>query len=99
MGRALAFVAVMGLLPPSCVKTLGHSQDTPPQTDPPPIIPSSVPTTPPTFAPPEPPGPPPTSAPPPGQSAEYVKAKEAADKKDYKKVRAILSPRIKTQRV
>lgn len=98
MGRALAFVAVMGLLPPSCAKMLGHSPD-PPQTDPPPIIPSSQPTTPPTFAQPDPPGPSATSAPPPGQSPEYVKAKEAAEKKDYKKVKAILGPRIKTQRV
>jgi hypothetical protein len=99
MDRALVFVAVMGLLPPSCAKMLGGSPDSPPQTDPPPVIPSSAPTTPPTYQQPEPVGlPPPTSAPPPGQSPEYVKAKEAAEKKDYKKVKAILGPRMKNSR-
>ena len=95
----MVFVAVMGLLPPSCAKILGGSPDARPQSDPPPIIPSAAPTTPPTYQPPDPVGlPPPTSAPPPGQSPEYVKAKDAADKKDFKKVKALLAPRMKSSK-
>lgn len=98
MGRALAFVAVLGLLPPACAKILGQSPDGPPP-DPPPVLPSGTVTTPPTFRQPDPPDlPPPTSAPPPGQSPEYVKAKDASDKKEWKKVKAILEKKVKTSK-
>jgi hypothetical protein len=95
MGRALIFAAVMGLMPEACAKILGQPADRSAQTDPPPIIPSATVTAPPTYQPPDL-GPPPTSAPPPGASPELVKAREAEDKKDYKKVKSLLEKKVKS---
>lgn len=91
MGRgAFVFVAVMGLMPDACAKLMKKSP--PPEVDAPPVIPSVTATAPPTYQPPEPPGLP---APAPVTSPELTKAKEASDKKDYRKVKALLEKKVK----
>lgn len=89
------FAALLGLMPDACAKVLGRGEK-PAPTEAPPPVPSTPVTTPPTYPLPEPPGPAPTSAPPPGTpSPELQKAREAQDKKDYKKVKALLEKKVK----
>lgn len=91
MGRAFVFAAVLGLMPEACTKITGRPAPTP-TTDPVPVIPSTPAVPPPTFAAPDY-GPAP--APAPAASPELVKAREANAKNDFKKVRTILTPKVK----
>ena len=83
----------MGLMPEACAKLLGHSSQPTVQSDPPPPPPLPPASTPPIFVPPENGGPQPTA--PPFASPELVKARVAAEAKDYKKVRALLEKKVK----
>ena len=94
MGRAFVFVAVLGLMPEACAKILGQPSGPAPQTEPVPVIPSTPAVPPPTFAQPDF-GPAPAPAPPPTTSPELVKAREANQKNDFKKVRTLLMPKVK----
>ncbi|MFO0742583.1 MAG: hypothetical protein U0270_42310 [Labilithrix sp.] len=94
MGRALVFVAVMGLMPEPCARILGQPTGQALPVEPPPPIPSVTATAPPTYQQPEPPLPP-SSAKPDAVSPELAKAREANDKKDYKKVKTILEKKVK----
>lgn len=101
MSRVVLMAAAsfaFALLPPACAKLMGQA---PPPADtevapPPPPITSA--TTPPAWRPPEPPSsasapPPPRDPPPP--SADLLKARAAADTKDFKKVRALLEKKVR----
>jgi hypothetical protein len=98
--RAVAAAVVFALLPAQCDKIMGKK---PPPTDPdpPPTAPVVVTsaTTPPVWHPPEPPQTAPpgsgSAKPPPDANPDLTKAKAAADAKDFKKVKAILSPKAK----
>ncbi len=92
---AYVTVAALAFAPKSCTKP----NNRPPEADlplPPPVPITSA-TTPPIWAPPEPVGQPasptPPNAPPP--SAELVKARAAADAKDFKKVRTLLEKKVR----
>lgn len=97
--RAVAAAVALALLPAQCDKIMGKKPP-PPDPDPPPTAPVVVTsaTTPPVWHPPEPP---PTAATGSGSSKpvdanpDLAKAKAAADAKDFKKVKAILSPKSK----
>jgi len=91
MGRALVFAALMGLMPEACAKMLGAGPP-PPRVEPPPPPPPPSTTTPPVFMPPET-GPAPTTQP--FASPELVKARAAAEAKEFKKVRALLEKKVK----
>jgi hypothetical protein len=97
---ALAAVTMLSLAlaPKACTK---KQQPSPAESDfvPPPPIPSA--TTPPIWAPPQGPGTAPvttgTTAPPvPSVSPELVKARAAADAKDFKKVKTLLEKRARS---
>ena len=100
MSRVVVIAAAsfaLGLLPPACAKLMGQA---PPPADtevapPPPPITSA--TTPPAWRPPEPPSSAGTPAPrdPPPPSADLLKARAAADMKDFKKVRALLEKKVR----
>lgn len=98
MVRGYAFLAVIGLLPPGCAKLLGQS---PPaadsQTDPPPVVPSALPTVPPTYQAPDPGGPlpSPSASPVPPETA---RARAAMTSGDYKQVRTLLKEKVKSGR-
>jgi hypothetical protein len=93
-----AAVAVLGLalLPKACVKK-PPVEDPPVDAPPPPPVPVTSATTPPIWAPPT--GPTPvgtttTTATPPA-SAELVKARAAADARDFKKVKSLLDKKVR----
>lgn len=93
--RAFVLASVLGLLPPACAKLTGQAPPADTQTDPPPVIPSQLPTAPPTFQPPDPGGPlpnPSAQAFPP----ETIKARAATLSGDYKQVRKLLLEKVKS---
>lgn len=94
MGRAFVLAAVMGLMPEACAKITGQSSGHTPQPDPVPVIPSTPAVPPPTYIAPDY-GPAPAPAPVPAASPELLKAREANSKNDFKKVRTILTPKVK----
>lgn len=94
--RGYALAAIIGVLPPGCAKLTG----TPPadtQTDPPPMVPTSLPTAPPTFQAPDPGGPLPNPSASP-VPPETTKARAATLSGDYKTVRKLLSDKVKSGR-
>ena len=97
MSRAVILAVVLALAPEACSKLT--SKKTPPvETDPPPPPPPPPSaTTPPIWHPPETASTPGTSTtpPPPVASPELVKARSAADAKDFKKVRTLLEKRVR----
>ena len=95
----MIFAVVVALLPEACAKLTGKKPQ-PVEVDPPPPPPPPPPsaTTPPIYHPPETTSTTPTgatSAPPPGPSPELVKARLAADGKDFKKVKALLEKKVR----
>lgn len=98
MSRAVIFAVVLALAPEACTKITGKKPPpVEPDPPPPPPPPPSV-TTPPIWHPPETATTPPASstAPtPPAASPELVKARAAADVKDFKKVRTLLEKKVR----
>jgi hypothetical protein len=97
VSRVVVLAAMVAFLPPACAKLVGKQP--PPQVEPevapPPPPPISSATTPPAWHPPEPPAS--SSAAPSTQppSADLVKARAAADAKDFKKVRTLLEKKVR----
>jgi hypothetical protein len=88
---------MLGLVPKMCA-----TKQPPPEAEPPqgPLVPMTSATTPPIWHPPEPSGVPAAAAqtgqaasPPP--SAELVRARAAAEQRDYKKVRSLLDKKVR----
>ena len=102
MTRALVFAAITLSLPPACEKMMakkGGAEPAPTSDAPPPTMPVTSATTPPVWVPPVTAPPvdntPATSATAPAASPEYTKAREAAEGKDWKRVRTLLEKRVK----
>jgi hypothetical protein len=92
-------------LPPSCAKLIGGSRATAATDEqpPPPPLPVTSATTPHVWSPPESPPqatgvvtPGPSASSQPAPSPDLVKARAAADTKDWKKVRALLEKKVKS---
>ena len=98
MSRVAVMAAVLALLPPSCAKLTGKAPpvetEAPP---PPPPPPTTSATTPPAWRPPEPVTSASTAltAKDPPVSADLVKARAAAEARDFKKVRALLEKKVR----
>ena len=97
MSRVAVLVAVLSSLPPACAKLMG---DAPPPAAPdvaPPLLPITSATTPPAWHPPDPTALPSvaSASPPPLGSPDLVKARAAADAKDFKKVRSLLEKKVR----
>jgi hypothetical protein len=97
VSRLVVMAVMLAVLPPACAKLFGTApppaDDFPPP-PPPPIVSA---TAPPAWSPPDP-GTASSSAggPPPDRpSADLVKARTAADAKDFKKVRALLEKKVR----
>jgi hypothetical protein len=104
MTRALVFAAMTLALPPACEKLMvkkGGAEPAPTGEPPPVTTPVTSATTPPVWVPPVATPPPvdttqpTTTAAAPAQSPEFAKAREAAEGKDWKKVRTLLEKRVK----
>ena len=93
---ALVAVAALAFAPKSCATKL-QPQKPPEAEPPPPPVPITSATTPPIWHPPDPTGGAPatsaSAAPPP--SAELVKARAAAEAKDFKKVKSLLEKKVR----
>lgn len=97
MSRVAVMAAVLALLPPACAKLMGKAPPAEPEVVQPPPPPVTSATTPPAWHPPEPATGP---APEPGAtvataSAELVKARAAAEAKEFKKVRSLLEKKVR----
>jgi hypothetical protein len=99
--RLVVVAAALALLPPACAKLLGKAPPEAEAVPPPPPEPLASATTPPAWRPPETSA---ATADKPGDagpapvSAELVKARAAADAKDFKKVRALLEKKVRAGR-
>lgn len=98
MTRVVVVAVALAVLPPACAKLLGDAPppakpDVGPAPAPPPITSA---TAPPAWHPPEPPTPPfPATSASSGPSADLLKARAAADGKDFKKVRSLLEKKVR----
>lgn len=97
--RVVAAAVVLAMMPAQCNKLMGKKPPPAPDPDPQPtpVVVTSA-TTPPVWHPPEPPPPPSsggTTKSDPPANPDLAKAKAAADAKDFKKVKALLSPKSK----
>jgi len=96
--RVVAAAVVLAMMPAQCNKLMGKKPPAPdPDPQPTPVVVTSA-TTPPVWHPPEPPPLPASGAgtkPDPPANPDLAKAKAAADTKDFKKVKALLSPKSK----
>jgi len=98
VSRVAVLAVVLSVLPPACAKLMG---DGPPPAAPdvaPPPVPVTSATTPPAWHPPEPttsPSAATSAGPPPGNAPDLVKARAAADAKDFKKVRSLLEKKVR----
>ncbi|HSO36295.1 MAG TPA: hypothetical protein VLT33_27400 [Labilithrix sp.] len=99
MSRVVVMAAVLAFLPPACAKLMGKAPPAEPEVVAPPPPPITSATTPPAWHPPEPVGTAsaatagPGSPPPP--SADLLKARAAAEAKDFKKVRSLLEKKVR----
>lgn len=100
MSRGVVMAVMLAVLPPACAKLLGQAPPPPvddfPAPPPPPIVSA---TAPPAWHPPDPPPGPAASTTSAGvsvaPSADLVKARTAADAKDFKKVRSLLEKKVR----
>ena len=96
MSRIAVLAAALALLPPACAKLTGKAPP-PVESEAPPPPPITSATTPPAWRPPEPvtfASMAPTAKDPP-VSADLVKARAAAEARDFKKVRALLEKKVR----
>ncbi len=98
MSRVVVLASVLALLPPACAKLTGKAPP-PVETEAPPPPPSPITsaTAPPAWRPPEPvtTGSTAPTAKDPPVSADLVKARVAAEAKDFKKVRSLLEKKVR----
>lgn len=96
MSRVAVLVAVLSSLPPACAKLMGEAPPpAAPEVAPPPVAITSA-TTPPAWHPPDPSAlPAVASSSPPVSSPDLVKARAAAEAKDFKKVRSLLERKVR----
>jgi hypothetical protein len=98
VSRAVFVAIALALMPEACAKMMGKKPtpvDVDPPLPPPPVISA---TAPPIWQPPEGPGTPstgPTTPSAPTASPELVKARAAAEAKEFKKVRTLLEKRVR----
>ena len=92
MYRAVILAVALAFVPEACAKKKPPAEVEPPL---PPPVPVTSATTPPIWHPPDPVGGPSGTTPAPPTSPDLVKARAAAEAKDFKKVRTLLEKKVR----
>lgn len=99
LSGVVVMAVMLAVLPPTCAKLLGRAPPpVEPDVPPPPLLPIDSAPAPPAWHPPDPGPASSSSGSAPAPSADLVKARAAADAKDFKKVRALLEKKVRAGR-